>query len=65
LGCKRVTVHLTLNTAFVYFVYTADMRYMVLSLRPAGTGHFTEAQLVTRDTLIGVTLIPAQPSEQT
>jgi len=39
---------------------TADMRYMVLPLRPAGTGHFTEeqlAQLVTRDSLIGVALV--------
>ena len=47
---------------------TADMRYMVLPLRPAGTGHLSEeqlAQLVTRDSLIGVALIPAQASEQT
>ena len=41
------------------------MRYMVLPLRPAGTGHLTEeqlAQLVTRDSLIGVALTnaPAQ-----
>jgi nitrile hydratase len=46
---------------------TADMRYMVLPLRPAGTGHLSEerlAQLVTRDSLIGVTLIPAQTSQQ-
>jgi nitrile hydratase len=38
---------------------TADMRYMVLPLRPAGTDHLTEAQLaelVTRDSLIGVGL---------
>jgi nitrile hydratase subunit alpha len=38
---------------------TADMRYMVLPLRPAGTGHLSEAQLaelVTRDSLIGVGL---------
>lgn len=44
---------------------TADMRYMVLPLRPAGTGHLSEAQLaqlVTRDSLIGVALVsvPAQ-----
>jgi nitrile hydratase len=46
---------------------TADMRYMVLPLRPAGTAHLSEerlAQLVTRDSLIGVTLIPAQTSQQ-
>ncbi len=36
---------------------TADMRYMELPLRPAGTGGLTEdelAQLITRDSLIGV-----------
>ena len=47
---------------------TADMRYMVLPLRPAGTETLAEAELaalVTRDSLIGVTLIPAQASEQT
>jgi len=42
---------------------TADMRYMVLPLRPGGTEGFTEAQLaalVTRDSLIGVSLpLPA------
>lgn len=44
------------------------MCYMVLSPRPAGTGHFTEAQLaqlVMCDSLIGVALIPTQRSEQT
>jgi len=41
---------------------TADMRYMVLPLRPAGTGHLSEeqlAQLVTRDSLIGVAMVGA------
>jgi nitrile hydratase len=41
---------------------TADMRYMVLPLRPAGTDDFTEdqlAQLVTRDSLIGVATVQA------
>ena len=36
---------------------TADMRYMVLPLRPAGTESWDEtrlAELVTRDSLIGV-----------
>ena len=36
---------------------TADMRYLVLPMRPAGTGGMSEeelAKLVTRDTLIGV-----------
>ncbi len=41
---------------------TADMRYMVLPLRPAGSAHLDEqqlAQLVTRDSLIGVALANA------
>lgn len=36
---------------------TADMRYMILPMRPAGTEGYSEAQLadlVTRDSLIGV-----------
>ena len=36
---------------------TADMRYLVLPLRPAGTDGWSEerlAALVTRDTMIGV-----------
>jgi len=43
---------------------TADMRYMVLPMRPAGTEGWSEerlAGLVTRDALIGVAM-PAQPS---
>ena len=43
---------------------TADMRYMVLPLRPAGTGHLDEAglaELVTRDSLIGVGLPGVMP----
>ena len=42
---------------------TADMRYIVLPMRPAGTEKFTEdelAVLVTRDSLIGVS-IPKLP----
>ena len=38
---------------------TADMRYLVLPMRPAGTDDANEAELarlVTRDTLIGVTV---------
>ena len=38
---------------------TADMRYMVLPMRPAGTEDMTVEQLqvlITRDNLIGVTL---------
>ena len=42
---------------------TADMRYMVLPLRPAGTENRNEAEcaaLVTRDAMIGVAL-PGAP----
>jgi nitrile hydratase len=42
---------------------TADLRYMILPMRPAGTGGWSEEQLVplvTRDSLIGVTT-PALP----
>ncbi len=42
----------------------ADMRYLVLPLRPAGTEGWSEeqlAKLVTRDTMIGVT-VPRVPS---
>lgn len=38
---------------------TADMRYLVMPLRPNGTEHLTEVQLaklVTRDSMIGVAL---------
>jgi nitrile hydratase len=40
---------------------TADMRYMVLPMRPAGTDGWSEerlAALVTRDALIGVARVP-------
>jgi hypothetical protein len=42
----------------------ADMRYMVLPMRPAGTEGWSEAQLaglVTRDCLIGVA-VPQMPA---
>jgi nitrile hydratase len=43
---------------------TADLRYMILPMRPAGTGGWSEDELlplVTRDSLIGVTtpMVPA------
>jgi nitrile hydratase len=43
---------------------SAEMRYMVLSVRPAGTEHLTEAelaQLVTRDSMIGTGVIVYPP----
>lgn len=42
---------------------TAEVRYLVLPIQPAGTQGLTEAQLaglVTRDNMIGVTQVPAQ-----
>ena len=44
---------------------TADMRYLVLPQRPPGTEGMTEeqlAELVTRDSMVGVTN-PRKPSE--
>ena len=41
---------------------TATLRYMVLPLRPEGTADFTREQLealVNRDSMIGVTVVPA------
>lgn len=41
---------------------TADMRYLVLPMRPKGTEHMNEdelAALVTRDTMIGVAQVPS------
>lgn len=46
---------------------TADMRYIVLPLRPRGTGHMSAdelAALVTRDSLIGVSVL-AEPARFT
>jgi nitrile hydratase len=43
---------------------TAELRYMVLPMRPEGTDGMSEdelAKLVTRDSMIGVTL-PGDPS---
>ena len=41
----------------------ADLRYMILPLRPANTSHMTEdelAELITRDALIGVKVVTSQ-----
>jgi nitrile hydratase alpha subunit len=46
---------------------TAIVRYLVLPRRPAGTDHLSEgelADLVTRDTMIGVAIIDAQGAWQ-
>ncbi len=55
--------HLPENIAIRVHDSTADMRYLVLPMRPAGTESLTEDQLaalVTRDSLIGVT-VPTPP----
>ena len=44
---------------------TAEIRYLVLPERPPGTEELTEeelAELVTRDSMIGVATVPAPPS---
>jgi nitrile hydratase len=46
---------------------TAEIRYLVLPERPAGTEHLTEEELatiVTRDSMIGVTKIPPYKKEE-
>ncbi len=43
---------------------TAMVRYLVLPMRPEGTGGYTEEQLaalVTRDTMIGVAPVSIEP----
>jgi nitrile hydratase len=45
---------------------TAELRYLVLPERPAGTGHLNEEQLaalVTRDAMIGVAKVSASPKD--
>jgi nitrile hydratase len=50
-------LHLPEQTAIRVHDSTADMRYLVLPMRPAGTEGWDEARLaglVTRDSMIGV-----------
>jgi nitrile hydratase subunit alpha len=47
---------------------TAELRYLVLPERPAGTGHLSEeelAALVTRDAMVGVARVPYPKSGET
>ena len=56
------------DVAFRVHDSTADMRYMVLPLQPPGTEHLGEAalaELVTRDSLIGVGLPGTSPGRST
>jgi len=55
-------VELPAETAIRVWDSTAELRYMVVPMRPAGTGHLDEAQLaalVTRDSMIGTGLARA------
>jgi len=52
--------HLPSHTTVRVHDSTADMRYLVLPMRPAGTEGFDEqrlAALVTRDAMVGVTTL--------
>ena len=45
---------------------TAEVRYLVIPQRPAGTGHLSEdalAALITRDAMIGTQLVEAPAAE--
>jgi nitrile hydratase len=51
---------LPMNVAIRVWETSAETRYMVLPVRPAGTEAYSEEQLaalVTRETLIGVALV--------
>jgi nitrile hydratase len=61
---REFGVELPATTQLRVWDSTAELRYMVVPMRPAGTDHFTEdelAALVTRDSMIG-TGLPASPS---
>ena len=62
-------VSLPSNTEITVWDSTAEVRYLVLPMRPAGTDHLSEeqlAQLVTRDSMIGTGLpLSALPSDNT
>jgi nitrile hydratase len=60
-------VELPPNTAIRVWDSTAEVRYLVLPLRPAGSGMLDEsalANLVTRDSMIG-TGLPLSPGGAT
>jgi len=57
-------VHLTPEVEVRVWDSTAEIRYLVLPQRPPNTGHLNQealAELVTRDSMIGVALLPDQP----
>lgn len=58
-------LHIAENVTVRVHDSTADMRYMVLPMRPAGTGGWSEerlASLVNRDSMIGVA-VPKGPND--
>jgi nitrile hydratase len=61
---RQFGLHVPAGTRVVTHDSTAEMRYMVLPMRPRGTDGWSEAQLrllVTRDCMIG-TQLPIVPS---
>jgi nitrile hydratase len=61
-------VELPTETAIRVWDSTAELRYLVVPMRPAGTEHFDEAQLaelVTRDSMIGTGLAKAPQAQTT
>ena len=60
-------VHLPHNTEIRVWDSTAEVRYLVIPQRPAGTGHLSKdelAALVTRDAMIGTGLAKASPAQE-
>jgi nitrile hydratase len=56
------------ETAIRVWDSTAELRYLVVPMRPAGTEHLDEAQLaelVTRDSMIGTGLAQAPQAQMT
>ena len=61
-------VHLPESTEIRVWDSTAEVRYLVIPQRPAGTGNLSEvelAALVTRDAMIGAGLVEAPASQGT
>jgi nitrile hydratase len=61
-------VHLPESTEIRVWDSTAEMRYLVIPQRPAGTQHLREdelAALVTRDAMIGTRLVQAPAAQET
>jgi nitrile hydratase len=57
---KEFGLELPLDVGVQVYDSTADIRYLVIPARPSGTDQLSEealAQLVTRDSMIGVTTV--------